>query len=183
MALPKQRSSSSSSFTRILSERDRLPTPWVHPRPSRMTQPWVDRSLWGRSIIRGKAGLTRMCVQAVCRGLYGLWSPPGREGGLCDFKRVLGPFKASRLGTGFAKPAPHKWLPRGCCNPGARERSAHGRTVMVSPTCLLWRYPPMREHRRSRPRPSRRSCTAPTMPYQLRHALRLSPRRSRRARG
>ena len=124
MPLEKRRSSSSSSFTRILSERDRLPTPWVHPRPSRMTQPWVDRSSWGRSIIRGKAGLTRMCVQAVCRGLYGLWSPPGREGRLCDVKRILGPFEASRLGTGFAKPAPHERSPRGGCNQGFSHRSA-----------------------------------------------------------
>ena len=66
-AFPKQRSSSSSSFTRMLLGRDRLPTPWVHPRPSRMTQPGVGRSSAPRSATRGPVGLTEVCVEAVLR--------------------------------------------------------------------------------------------------------------------
>ena len=67
MALPKQRSSSSSSFTRMLLGRDRLPTPWVHPRPSRMTQPGVGRSSAPRSATRGLVGLTELCVEAALK--------------------------------------------------------------------------------------------------------------------
>jgi hypothetical protein len=103
MALPKQRSSSSSSFTRMLLGRDRLPTPWVHPRPSRMTQPGVGRSSAPRSATRGLVGLTELCVEAALKIRRTWLGPKVLEGPLLGYKRVQGGFEETSVGKEAAK--------------------------------------------------------------------------------